>query len=279
MASPNASSISVSTSVSGGFSTNTFRSTVTRNISTNSHTFSNVSRTVARLSRTGIRHTTSWQLWPPQRCRSRKASLSSRGRMHNQRQRAIGFVFARGGSKGLPGKNIKPLAGKPLIGYAIETGFACKRLETVIVSTDDPQIAAVAREFGAETPFMRPAELASDTAAEWPSWQHAIRMVQPERGLFDVFVSLPATSPFRTVADIDACLDTLVGDAETDIVVTVREAMRSPYFSMVGLDESGFARLILEPPRQIERRQDAPAVYEMTTVAYVTRPSFVLNAN
>jgi len=199
--------------------------------------------------------------------------------MHNQRQRAIGFVFARGGSKGLPGKNIKPLAGKPLIGYAIETGFACKRLETVIVSTDDPQIAAVAREFGAETPFMRPAELASDTAAEWPSWQHAIRMVQAERGLFDVFVSLPATSPFRTVADIDACLDTLVGDAETDIVVTVREAMRSPYFSMVGLDESGFARLILEPPRQIERRQDAPAVYEMTTVAYVTRPSFVLNAN
>jgi N,N'-diacetyl-8-epilegionaminate cytidylyltransferase len=199
--------------------------------------------------------------------------------MHSQWPRTIGFVFARGGSKGLPGKNIKLLAGKPLIGYAIETALACKRLETVIVSTDDPQIAAVAREFGAETPFMRPAELASDTAPEWQSWQHAIRLVQAERGLFDVFVSLPATSPFRIVADVDACLDTLVRDPETDVVVTVREATRSPYFSMVGLDESGFAHLILEPPWRIERRQDAPTVYEMTTVAYVTRPSFVLNAS
>jgi CMP-N-acetylneuraminic acid synthetase len=199
--------------------------------------------------------------------------------MDSQRPRAIGFVFARGGSKGLPGKNIKLLEGKPLIAYAIETAFACKRLETVIVSTDDPQIAAVARDFGAETPFMRPKELASDSAPEWQSWRHAVQLVQAERGSFDVFVSLPATSPFRIVADVDACFDTLVGNPETDIVVTVREATRSPYFSMVGLDESGFARLILEPPRRIERRQDAPAVYEMTTVAYVTRPSFVLTAS
>jgi N-acylneuraminate cytidylyltransferase len=188
-------------------------------------------------------------------------------------------VFARGGSKGLPGINIKLLAGKPLIAYAIETALACKRLETVIVSTDDPRIAAIAREFGAETPFMRPAELASDTAPEWQSWQHAIRFVQSERGSFDVFVSLPATSPFRLVADVDACIDTLVGDPETDIVITVRKATRSPYFNMVRLDESGLARVVLESPEYISRRQDAPAVYDMTTVAYVARPSFVLDSD
>ena len=111
--------------------------------------------------------------------------------MHSGPMRAIGFVFARGGSKGLlPGKNIKLLAGKPLIAYSIDTALACKRLETVIVSTDDPEIAAIAREWGAETPFARPSELASDTSSEWQAWQHAIQFVRAGRGEFDVFVEL-----------------------------------------------------------------------------------------
>ena len=81
------------------------------------------------------------------------------------------------------------------------------------------------------------------------------------------------------MADVDRCVDALIEDPNADIVITVREAARNPYFSMVCLDEAGFAHRVLEPPRQIVRRQDAPAVYDITTVAYVARPSFVLKSN
>lgn len=199
--------------------------------------------------------------------------------MSNNKLRAIGFIFARGGSKGVPGKNIKPLAGKPLIAYAIETARACPHIETVIVSTDDLAIAEVAREYGAEVPFLRPAELAADSSPEWLAWQHAIRWVQGQRGEFDTFISLPATSPFRSTADVTACIDTLRGDPAADMVITVREAERSPYFNMVRLDDAGYARLVIEPTQTLARRQDVPVVFDITTVAYAARPSFVLNAS
>lgn len=198
--------------------------------------------------------------------------------MNNIKQRVIGFIFARGGSKGIPGKNIKPLAGKPLIAYAIETARACPLLETVIVSTDDPAIAAVACEHGAEVPFFRPAELAADNSPEWLAWQHAIRWAQAERGNFDIFVSLPTTSPFRRVEDVTACIDVLRSNPETDAVITVRQAERSPYFNMVCLDEVGHARLVIEPTQSVSRRQDVPEVFDITTVAYAARPDFVLAA-
>src|SRR5437764_323228 len=94
--------------------------------------------------------------------------------------RAIAFIFARGGSKGVPGKNIKPLGGKPLIAHAIDVARATPGIETVIVSTDDPAIADVARRFGAEVPFVRPAELAQDKSSEWLAWRHAIEWVRAE---------------------------------------------------------------------------------------------------
>ncbi|MBK9018668.1 MAG: acylneuraminate cytidylyltransferase family protein [Sulfuritalea sp.] len=192
--------------------------------------------------------------------------------------RSIGFIFARGGSKGVPGKNIKALAGRPLIAYAIETALACRRLETVIVSTDDEEIASVARRYGAETPFMRPAELASDTAPEWLAWRHAILEVERERGPFDVFVSMPATSPFREVSDIEACIDALTGDFGADAVISVKEAARNPYFNMVRLDESGYAQRAMDSGAKIVRRQDVPPIFDVTTVAYAARPSYVLRA-
>jgi len=202
--------------------------------------------------------------------------------MHNNEQgdksRAIGFIFARGGSKGLPGKNVKLLAGKPLIAYAIETGLACKNLETLIVSTDDHEIANIARDYGAEVPFMRPAELATDTASEWLAWQHAIDWVKTNRGTFDIFMSMPATSPFRDVIDIQACINTLESSPDTDIVITVREAERSPYFNMVTLDENRYARVVIEPDKAFSRRQDVPVVYDVTTVAYAARPDYIMSA-
>lgn len=190
----------------------------------------------------------------------------------------IAFIFARGGSKGIPRKNIQLLAGKPLIGYSIETALACECFDEVVVSTDSPEIAAVAREFGASVPFMRPTELATDIASEWESWRHAIRAVQEKAGLFYTFVSLPATSPFRNITDVTACIKMLEINPEADIVITGKRSERSPYFNMVSIDEKGYAHVVIPPAKVLLRRQDSPQVYDITTVAYVSRPHFILNA-
>lgn len=184
----------------------------------------------------------------------------------------VAFIFARGGSKGVPRKNIKMLGGKPLIAYSIETALSCKLIDRVIVSTDDEEIAGVARQFGAEVPFMRPGEIAQDTSPEWLSWQHAVNFVQNEKGI-DLFVSLPATSPLRSVEDVEACIRGLT--KEVDVVVTVKKASNNPYFNMLKRDDRGISDLVIRPEKFITRRQDAPVVYDMTTVAYVTTPQFI----
>lgn len=190
------------------------------------------------------------------------------------------FIFARGGSKGIPRKNVQILAGKPLIAHAIDVALQCPALGRVTVSTDDAEIAAVAATHGAEVPFLRPADLAGDASSEWLAWQHAIGWVEQHQGAFDVFVSLPATSPFRTVADVAACIELLANSPDTDIVVTVRKAERSPYFNMVKLDADGRASLVMSSQEAgaVVRRQDAPEVFDMTTIAYVARTSFIKRA-
>lgn len=122
--------------------------------------------------------------------------------------KTIAFIFARGGSKGIPGKNIALLGGLPLIAHSIRQARACPAIAQVVVSTDDEAIAEVARQQGALVPFLRPAELASDKASEWLAWQHAVShcLRDPSIGPFSVFISLPATAPLRQVQDIDACL-------------------------------------------------------------------------
>lgn len=189
------------------------------------------------------------------------------------RHRTFAFIFARGGSKGLPGKNIKELGGIPLLAHGIRLANAMDRVERVYVSTDDAQIAAVAAQYGAEV-IDRPAALATDTASEWMAWRHAIEHVR-SRGLdFDTFLSLPATSPLRNAQDIDNCLDAL--DDDTDVVITVTPAARSPYFNMVSTDAAGLAHVVLGSA-EFKRRQDVPPVYDITTVAYVARPDFILS--
>ena len=192
--------------------------------------------------------------------------------------RCIAYIFARGGSKGIPRKNLQLLGGKPLIAYPIETALATGRFERVIVSTDSEEIAAEAVRFGAETPFIRPSALASDTSSEWLSWQHALRETEAIYGLPDVFVSLPATSPFRNTVDVVRCIDKLFSDPTPDIVITAKRADRSPYFNMVKIDPKGFARLVIASNDKFIRRQDAPDVYDVTTVAYAARTDFILKA-
>jgi len=192
----------------------------------------------------------------------------------------VGFIFARGGSKGVPRKNIRPLAGKPLIAYAIETALASELIDRVVVSTDDAEIANVAQQYGAEVPFMRPPELAQDDSPEWLAWQHAIRTLKATKGepRMDAFVSIPPTSPLRAVKDVDACIKTLL-ESDADIVITVKPAERNPYFNMVMLAEEGYARLVIPADQPVHRRQAAPLAYDMTTVAYAARPEFVLKAD
>lgn len=191
--------------------------------------------------------------------------------------KATAVIFARGGSKGLPGKNIRPLGGKPLIAWSIEHALAVSRIERVIVSTDSEQIAEVARMHGAEVPFIRPSELASDDSPEWLSWRHAINyMLDAYGGFPDAMVSVPTTAPLRLPLDIDNCLDEYE-KGDVDMVVTVSEAHRSPYFNMVTMDSDNTVRLVIPLQSAITRRQDAPAVYDMATVAYVIRPEFVMS--
>jgi N-acylneuraminate cytidylyltransferase len=191
----------------------------------------------------------------------------------------VALIPARGGSKGVPRKNIRPLAGKPLIAYAIETARASQLIERVVVSTDDAEIADVARRYGADVPFMRPAELARDDSPEWLTWQHAVRTLQASEGgrSIDAFVCVSPTSPLRAVQDVDACIQMLL-DTDSDMVITVSRSERNPYFNMVVLDADGCARLVIKPERPIYRRQDAPVVYDITTVAYAFCPAFVLRS-
>jgi N-acylneuraminate cytidylyltransferase len=189
---------------------------------------------------------------------------------------AVAFIFARGGSKGLPGKNIRELGGKPLLAWSIEHALAVKRVARIVVSTDSAEIAEVARRCGAEVPFMRPPELAGDHTPEWLAWRHALDWLRGDMGsLPDAMVSLPATAPLRLPIDVEACLDEFAkGDA--DVVITVTDAHRSPYFNMVRDNLDGTVGLVIPPNSAVTRRQDAPQVFDMATVAYVVRPQFVM---
>lgn len=193
----------------------------------------------------------------------------------------VAFVFARGGSQGVPRKNLRLLAGKPLLAHAIETARASSLIDRVMVSTDDEEIAETARAYGAEVPFMRPPELATSEAPELLAWRHALVSLgelEPDAPPPDALVSVPATSPLRAVEDVDACIRGLQ-DSDADIVITVTESGRSPYFNIVALDEHGYARVVVEPSeRHITRRQGAPATYDITTVAYAMRPAWVMSA-
>ena len=190
--------------------------------------------------------------------------------------KTFAFIFARGGSKGVPGKNIKEICGKPLIVYSIEIAKKIESIDKIFVSTEDNNIATVANGYGAEI-IPRPHNLAQDDSPEWLAWQHAIKWLEDKGESFDIFISLPTTSPLRNKKDITKCLASL--NEKTDMVVGITEASRSPYFNMVRKNDSGFIDILMKNDNRYTRRQDTPATYDMTTVAYVTRPEFIKSAS
>jgi CMP-N,N'-diacetyllegionaminic acid synthase len=188
----------------------------------------------------------------------------------------VAVICARGSSKGVPGKNVRPLAGKPLIVHTIDTAKKCPLFDKIVVSTDSPEIADIARASGAEVPFLRPPELATDTAPKLAAIKHAVRFLE-ERQAYrpDIIVDLDPTSPLRTIKDIEACIE-LVRDEGADNVFSVIPAHRNPYFNMVEV-VNGRVQLAKCPALPLSRRQDAPPVYDMNASIYVWKREALLD--
>lgn len=178
-------------------------------------------------------------------------------------------IPARAGSKGLPGKNIKKLLGKPLIAYTIKQAKGSKYIDRIIVSTDSPHIAGISRRYGVETPFIRPKKLATDKSSTVDALLHAICWLEKEEGYeFDILVLLHANAPLRKKEDIDKCIELLLSE-NADNVFSVTEAHRNPYFNMIKLTPDKRASLIEKG--NFSSRQAAPKVFDMNSSIYVWR--------
>lgn len=189
----------------------------------------------------------------------------------------IGHIGARKGSKGVPGKNFRPICGKPLIDWSLDQLFANPRVDVVVVSTDDPEIHLHAVARGALDIGLRPAHLATDTAPKWGVWQHALEETEARVGKAKAFLDLDCTSPLRLAEDIDGALDLFQAE-HPDMVMSVCEARKNPYFNLVEPDETGALHVSKPLPGGVWARQDAPPVYEHVGVVYVVAPDYLHRA-
>lgn len=181
-------------------------------------------------------------------------------------------ICARSGSKGVENKNIKLLAGKPLIAHSIEQAKQSKLFKVIAVSSDSDEILHIAKKFGADIVIKRPDELATDSAAKLPVIQQCV--VEVENKLnenFDIVVDLDATSPLRVKEDIESAVAIYEKDEEADNLITGTPARRSPYFNLVEVKSDGSTVLSKKLERPVVRRQDAPKCYDMNASIYVWR--------
>jgi CMP-N,N'-diacetyllegionaminic acid synthase len=185
-------------------------------------------------------------------------------------------ICARGGSKEVKNKNIRSLAGKPLISYTIKQALKWGKADDVIVSTDSEAIKSVAEKYGAKVPFKRPAKLAGDNASKLLSIRHALS--EAERIFdkkYDIVVDLDATSPLRKIKDLDNCLKIFLKKRPKNLFSVVK-AHRNPYFNMVEEKKNGFVKLSKSLSKPVVRRQSAPAVYSMNASIYFFTGDFLL---
>jgi CMP-N,N'-diacetyllegionaminic acid synthase len=190
--------------------------------------------------------------------------------------KALGIIPARGGSKGVPRKNIRLLCGKPLIQYTAEAALASQRLSRVILSTDDEEIAETGRRCGLEVPFIRPAELARDETPTLPVLQHAVRWVENHGNRYDLICLLQPTNPLRRAEDIDACLAMFEGgDLESVVSVLPVPHEYNPHWLYLQ-DTEGLLRLSTGEVTPIPRRQDLPPAFYRDGSVYVTRRDVLL---
>lgn len=178
-------------------------------------------------------------------------------------RKVLALIPARGGSKGLPGKNILPVAGRPLLAWSVDAARAARSVDRVVLSSDDDAIMAAARACGCEVPFVRPASLASDTATTIDVVMHALDALPG----YDLIVLLQPTSPLRTAADIDAACERLASSG-APACVSVSPVDQNPYW-MYHLGDNQNLVPIVETPPGVTRRQDLPAVYALNGAVYV----------
>ena len=176
------------------------------------------------------------------------------------------IIPARGGSKGIPHKNIKPLNGKPLIHYTIDEAREIVSDEDICVSTDDPEIIMCVEDYGLKVPFVRPEELATDTAGTYEVLLHALNFYEKQGRHYDVVLLLQNTSPFRKAEQIKEALKLYTPDV--DMVVSVKECAANPYYCVFEEDNNGYLH-VCKGDGNIFRRQDAPKVYEYNGAIYI----------
>ncbi|MCM0626391.1 acylneuraminate cytidylyltransferase family protein [Lysinibacillus sp. OL1_EC] len=181
----------------------------------------------------------------------------------------LAIIPARGGSKGLPRKNVKKLAGKPLIVWTIEAAKQSKYISQVILSSEDLEIIEVAKQYGCDVPFIRPKELAQDHSLGMDVIMHAIEQC----GDFDYIVLLQPTSPLRTTEDIDGCIQKLI-ENRADFCVSVTEAAKSPYWMYTMKDDRMYP--LMQQEQMKTRRQDLPVVYALNGAVYVAKTDALL---
>jgi CMP-N,N'-diacetyllegionaminic acid synthase len=193
--------------------------------------------------------------------------------------KVLAIIPARGHSKGIPRKNIRLLAGKPLLHYTAEAALGSKRLARVILSTEDKEIAKVGRNCGLEVPFLRPPELARDDTPTLPVVQHVVRMLEEAGGRYEAICLLQPTNPFRQAQDIDACIH-LLDQTGADCVVTVLPVPpeHNPHWVYFRNDQ-GFLRLSTGEDAPIPRRQMLPPAFHREGSVYVTRRDVLMERN
>lgn len=195
----------------------------------------------------------------------------------------LALIPARGGSKGIPRKNVMPLLGKPMIAYSILHAKASQRINRVIVTTDDQEIADVAREWGADVPFMRPSEYAQDLSPDIDAFRHALDWLKThENYVPEAVVHLRPPGPVRRVELIDQAIDLLLSHPEADAVRSIGPALQTPY-KMWRITEQGYMEPVLRiegvPDSQSLPRQQLPMVYWQNGYVDVIRPRAVLEKN
>jgi len=188
-------------------------------------------------------------------------------------------ICARGGSKGLPGKNVKVIAGKPLLAYSILT--AAKFVDTysgkavMALSTDSEEIRAIATENGLQTDYLRPADFATDSISKTPALNDVLLHEEKKHNIrFDLLIDLDVTSPLRTLEDINSAIQVIQNDAESINLVTVNPAHRNPYFNMLEQQENGYFGVSKKPDVPFYSRQQAPKVYDMNSSFYIFKRKY-----
>lgn len=193
----------------------------------------------------------------------------------NSKPRLLAVIPARGGSKGLPKKNIQPLAGFPLIAHSILLAKMTKEIDRVIVSTDDAEISQVAQAYGAEIPFMRPKEIAQDDTPMWPVVRHALKTIEDqEKNRYDFVLLLDPTSPGRIPQDIEQSLKLLSQNKKADGIVGVSEPEFNPLWNCV-IEKNGWMNNLVEAGKVYTRRQDVPKVFRINASLYIWRSEFI----